>query len=56
MARKKNTSKNTRYKFDLKDNSIVDVKWNSPNDKKYNNVRITADFRDFNFVTIRDNH
>ena len=56
MARKKNNKSNTNYKMDFKDNSIVNVKWSSPNDKKANNLRIVANFKDANFVRVRDYH
>ena len=57
MAKKRRSypkSANTKYKFDLKDNSLIKVKWTSPTDKKENTLDIRFDKN--NSIKIKDNH
>lgn len=42
--------------MDFKDDSILKVKWNSPNDKKENVLNFGIDMKDNNFIKIKDNH
>ena len=48
-------SANTKYKFDIKDNSIIKIKWTSPNDKKENTLNIRSDKEDYT-IKIKDSH
>lgn len=48
-------SANTKYKFDIKDNSIIKIKWTSPNDKKENTLDIRSDKEDYT-IKIKDSH
>ena len=59
MAKKRRSypkSPNTKTKLDLKDNSILKIRWKSPNDKKENTLNINVDFKDANTIKIKDNH
>ena len=45
-----------RYKFDTKDNSIFKFKWQSPNDKKMNEINFVDEPNNGNTIKIKDNH
>lgn len=58
MAKKRRSypkSANIKYKFDAKDNSLLKIKWNSPNDKKENTLDIRSDKEKYT-IKIKDNH
>ena len=58
MAKKRRSypkSPNLKYKFDSKDNSILKIKWKSPNDKKENILDFRMDKEDYT-IKIKDNH
>lgn len=42
--------------FDLNDNSILKIAWNSPNDNKSNLFNMLVDFNDPAAIRIKDNH
>lgn len=58
----KNSSKSSskkvkvRYKFDTKDNSVLKLKWQSPNDRKMNELNFVNDENGGNTINIKDNH
>lgn len=56
QASKKTSQKIIKYKFDTKDYNIMNVKWNSPNDKKGNTLNINVNPKKFNTIKIEDNH
>ena len=45
-----------RYNFDINNDSILKLKWQSPNDKKMNVIDFTADPEKGNTIKIKDNH
>lgn len=55
-SKSSNTSKKVKYKLDFKDDSIMKVKWKSPNDGKENVLDIGIDLKDNSFIKIKDNH
>lgn len=58
MAKKRRSypkSANLKYKFDTKDNSILKIKWVSPNDKKENTLDVRSDKENYT-IKIKDNH
>lgn len=58
MAKKRRSypkSANTKYKFDSKDNSILKIKWKSPNDEKENTIDFRSDKEKYT-IKIEDNH
>lgn len=52
----KSSSRKVKFKFDAKDSSIMKVKWNSPNDKKGNELNMNVNPKKFNTIEIEDNH
>lgn len=53
---KQTNKKTVKYKFDAKDSSIINVKWNSPYDNKENTLNINVNPKKFNTIEIEDNH
>jgi hypothetical protein len=45
-----------RYNFDINNDSILKLKWQSPNDKKMNVIDFTTDPEKGNTIKIKDNH
>lgn len=61
MAKKRRSypqSPNNRNKYtiDFYNNSIVNVKWESPNDKNENVLDININLKDKDMVKVKDNH
>lgn len=47
---------NVNYSFNPRDNSILKIAWNSPNDNKSNLFNLLVDFKDPAWIRIKDNH
>lgn len=45
-----------KYKLDWNDDSILKVRWKSPNDKKSNLFNLIVNMNDDDFLKIKDNH
>ena len=52
----KSNKRQIKYKFDRKDNSILKIKWKSPNDKKGNTFDVNVNPKKFNTIEIQDEH
>lgn len=55
-TKSKQTNKKVRVKLDFKDDSIMKIKWKSPNDNKQNTVDFNVDFSKDDFIKMKDNH
>lgn len=53
---KETNKKNVRFKLAPKDSSIMNIKWNSPNDNKGNTLDINVNPKKFSTIKIEDNH
>ena len=56
MGNENKTNKLFKFLLDWDDNSIVKLKWKSPNDKKSNLFDFLVDFGNNNDMIIRDFH
>lgn len=56
LTSKQKSKKTVKYKFDVTDSSIMNVKWNSPNNKKGNTLNINVNPKKFNTIEIEDNN
>ena len=47
---------NVKLNFDINNKSVLKFKWQSPNDKKMNEINFTTDSEAGNTIQIKDNH